>query len=163
MSAARLVMNRTMNRFTSESFMLDSPGIRLANTVPQFFADVPTLFCTISMPLSPSTTASTSALRCAWSSGEMPCTAATARVNTADASMKNVVSALTAAIAATVPTPGTAAVAPTALPLPVTASRYCFSNRSMMCAGVSSGWERRIRSTYLATAGACRRDPVSSS
>ncbi len=48
---------------------------------------------------------------------------------------------------------GTAAVAPTALPLPVTALRNIFSMRATICAGVSSGWARRTRSTYFATAG----------
>ncbi|SLI30645.1 Uncharacterised protein [Mycobacteroides abscessus subsp. abscessus] len=79
-SAMRLVRNRTTKRFISESFIPDRPGIRLAISVPQFCADRPTERSTICMPLSPSTTASTSARRCSLASGAMPCTAATASV-----------------------------------------------------------------------------------
>ncbi|SLI30638.1 Uncharacterised protein [Mycobacteroides abscessus subsp. abscessus] len=63
---------------------------------------------------------------------------------------------------ATVPTPGMAAVAPAAVPLPVTASRNCRSMRSMIWAGDSSGCARRMRSMYLSTAGPCSLAPFSS-
>ncbi|KLL94795.1 hypothetical protein NJ76_30785 [Rhodococcus sp. IITR03] len=163
-SGLRLAKYRRMNFLTRELFSVFSwvPPAPVVRALGQFRSDAPVAVATISRPASPRETASTSARRCSWLWGSIPCTDAMARVSSADASKKKAVSAPTAPMAASVPMPGKAAVARAADPLPVTVSRNCFSSRSMICAGDSSGCERRMRSTYLATAGPCSLAPLSS-
>ena len=95
---------------------------------------------------SPTRTASTSARRTSGSLTGMPCSSARASTNIAVADTNAVISAAPEASDAAVPTPGTAAAAPEAPPIPITAARYCFSSRSTRSAGVEVGFRRRTRS-----------------
>ena len=147
---ARLKVNFLMTLFSILVLNDDRFGVGITeddNCLSAVERPPPSILPSAVTPSSPSATARTSDSRRCWSAGSMPWTSATASASSAEASRKNSDSPATAESAAMVPTPGKAAVAPTAPPLLVTVTRYCFSRRRMICSGVSSGCDARIFST----------------